>query len=34
MAPPGDLRDWIALLAREGEVLRVDAAEPALTPPD
>src|SRR5256885_8133291 len=25
MAPPGDLRDWIALLEREGELLRVSA---------
>src|ERR671919_1639611 len=25
MAPPGDLRDWIALLEREGELVRVDA---------
>src|SRR5213595_32325 len=23
MAPPGDLRDWIALLEREGELVRV-----------
>jgi 4-hydroxy-3-polyprenylbenzoate decarboxylase len=25
MAPPADLRDWIALLEREGELVRVDA---------
>src|SRR3954454_18336893 len=25
MAPPRDLRDWIALLEREGELVRVDA---------
>jgi 4-hydroxy-3-polyprenylbenzoate decarboxylase len=25
MAPPGSLRDWIALLEREGELVRVDA---------
>ena len=25
MAPPGDLRDWIALLEREGELVRVSA---------
>ena len=25
MAPPGDLRDWIALLEREGELVRVAA---------
>ena len=25
MAPPGDLRDWIALLEREGELRRVSA---------
>src|ERR671919_2341684 len=25
MAPPGDLRDWIALLEREGELVRVQA---------
>jgi 4-hydroxy-3-polyprenylbenzoate decarboxylase len=25
MAPPGDLRDWIALLEREGELVRIDA---------
>ena len=25
MAPPTDLRDWIALLEREGELVRVDA---------
>src|SRR5918995_725362 len=25
MAPPGDLRDWIALLEREGELVRVEA---------
>src|ERR1043166_9905548 len=24
MAPPRDLRDWIALLEREGELVRVD----------
>src|SRR4051812_33968733 len=25
MAPPGDLRDWIALLEREGELVRISA---------
>jgi UbiD family decarboxylase len=25
VAPPSDLRDWIALLEREGEHVRVDA---------
>src|SRR5712691_8582752 len=25
MAPPADLRDWIALLEREGELVRVEA---------
>jgi 4-hydroxy-3-polyprenylbenzoate decarboxylase len=25
MAPPGDLRDWIGLLEREGELVRVSA---------
>jgi 4-hydroxy-3-polyprenylbenzoate decarboxylase len=31
MAPPGDLRDWIALLEREGELVRVAAeADPYL----
>src|ERR671918_1828450 len=25
MAPPADLREWIALLEREGELVRVDA---------
>src|SRR5438552_15938015 len=31
MAPPSDLRDWIALLEREGELVRVSAeADPHL----
>src|SRR6187397_2859104 len=31
MAPPSDLRAWIALLEREGELVRVDAeVDPAL----